>query len=125
MQGHDAYAECARNLALQLSLRRQVTCLRELGGDLRLRVSVGGGLQTCLALARATSDPYTRLSLLTIFSPDDGVAIAHHGERLAVEVRPGSYAEECDRRRLFSDRPGRLVNPGCRPRDACTWSGLG
>ena len=45
------------------------------------------------------------------FSPDDGVAIAHHGERLAVEVRPGSYAEECDRRRLFSDRPGRLVNP--------------
>jgi hypothetical protein len=66
MQGHDAYAECARNLALQLSLRRQVTCLRELGGDLRLRVSVGGGLQTCLALARATSDPYTRLSLLTM-----------------------------------------------------------
>ena len=38
VQRHDAHAERARNLALQLSLRRQVTRLCELGGDFRLRV---------------------------------------------------------------------------------------
>jgi hypothetical protein len=38
MQGHDAYAERARDLALQLSLSRQIICFRELGDNFRLRV---------------------------------------------------------------------------------------
>jgi hypothetical protein len=38
MQGHDAHAERARNLALQLSLRRQMICSRELGRDFCLRM---------------------------------------------------------------------------------------
>src|SRR5262245_48763099 len=38
MQGHDAHAERARDLALQLSLSRQIICFRELGDNFRLRV---------------------------------------------------------------------------------------